>query len=116
MVVLTATKGFCVDTAIRFIKVDIISELKVPNVITPNGDGNNDLFFLDALNMGQITMTVFDRWGIKMFEHTDTGKMSWDGKNTSGNIVTDGTYFYIIKASGLDDKGYDLKGTITVFK
>jgi flagellar hook assembly protein FlgD len=51
-----------------------------------------------------------------MFEHTDTGKMSWDGKNTSGNIVTDGTYFYIIKASGLDDKGYDLKGTITVFK
>ena len=116
MVVLTATKGFCVDTAIRFIKVDIISELKVPNVITPNGDGNNDIFFLDALNMGQITMTVFDRWGIKMFEHTDTGKMSWDGKNTSGTVVTDGTYFYIIKASGLDDKGYDLKGTITVFK
>ncbi len=116
MVILTATNGFCVDTAVRFIRVDLLSFLIVPNVFTPNGDGKNDVFDLDATNMGEITMTVFDRWGLKMFESTDVGKMSWDGKNKSGSIVADGTYFYIIKAKGLDDKSYDLKNTINVFK
>ncbi len=115
-VILTATKGFCQDTAIRFIKVDLISLMKIPNVFTPNGDGTNDLFLIDATNMGEITMTVFDRWGLKMLESTDTGKMIWDGKTKGGSLVSDGTYFYVIKALGLDGATYDLKGTINIFK
>ena len=115
-VILTATKGFCQDTAIRFIKVDLISILKIPNVFTPNGDGINDVFLLDVTNMGEIFMTVFDRWGLKMLESTDTGKMAWDGKTKGGSVVSDGTYFYIIKAIGLDGVNYDLKGKINVFR
>ncbi len=115
-VVLTATKGFCTDTARRFIKVDLISYLTIPNVFTPNGDLVNDVFILNATNMGEISMTVFDRWGLKMFESTANGQMAWDGKNKGGHIVADGTYFYVIKATGLDEKIYDLNGTINVFK
>lgn len=115
-VVLTATKGFCVDTAVRLIYVELVSFLTVPNVFTPNGDGKNDTFYLDCINMGEINMTVFDRWGLKMFEGNDNGKMIWDGKTKGGNYVTDGTYFYIINAKGLDTKDYNLKGTINVFK
>lgn len=115
-VFLTATKGFCQDTAVQFIKVDLISIFKIPNVFTPNGDGVNDLFLLDATNMGEITMTIFDRWGLKMLESTDVGKMIWDGKTKGGHLVADGTYFYVIKATGLDGALYDLKGTINVFK
>ncbi len=115
-VVLTATKGFCSDTAKRLIKVDLISYLTIPNVFTPNGDLINDVFTLNAINMGEIYMTVFDRWGLKMFESTASGQMSWDGKNKGGHIVSDGTYFYVIKATGLDDKLYELNGTINVFK
>jgi gliding motility-associated-like protein len=116
MVILTATKGFCVDTAVRFIKVDLVSFLSVPNVFTPNGDGKNEIFILDCTNMGEINMIILDRWGLKMFESTDIGKMSWDGKNKGGSIVTDGTYFYIITAKGLDDKTYNLQNTINVFR
>lgn len=115
-VVLTATNGYCKDTAVRYIKVDIISKFIVPNVFTPNGDGKNDVFTFDALNMGEITLTIFDRWGLKMFESTSIGNVRWDGKNKGGSTVTDGTYFYIIKATGLDDVKYDLKGTINVFQ
>ena len=115
-VTLIVNKGFCVDTAKTFIYVDLPSGLIAPNVITPNGDGKNDMFYLDALNIGQITMYVFDRWGLKIFEATDFGKMSWDGKNHSGTIVSDGVYYYVIKATGLDNKPYELKGTISVFK
>ncbi|MES2515493.1 MAG: gliding motility-associated C-terminal domain-containing protein [Bacteroidota bacterium] len=115
-VVLTATNGFCTDTAMRYIKVDLISLFEVPNVFTPNGDGKNDVFTFRAINMGEITITIFDRWGLKMFEGTDTGNVRWDGKNKSGKTVTDGTYFYILTATGLDGVQYDKQGTINVFQ
>jgi gliding motility-associated-like protein len=115
-VTLIVTKGFCVDTASTIIYVDLPSGLIAPNVITPNGDGKNDVFYLDALNIGQISMFVFDRWGLKIFDASDFGKMSWDGKNQSGNTVSDGVYYYVIKATGLDNKPYELKGIISVFK
>ncbi len=115
-VILTATKGFCVDTAVRIIRVDLVSFLTIPNVFTPNGDRVNDEFILKAINLGDITMTVFDRWGKKVFDATTTGMMKWDGKTKSGADVADGTYFYIIKASGLDDQKYDYQGTVNVFR
>ena len=115
-VVLSATNGYCVDTAVKYIKVDLISKFEVPNVFTPNGDGKNDVFTFNAENMGEIYVIIYDRWGLKMFESTSTGNVRWDGKNKGGSIVTDGTYFYIIKATGLDNAKYDLKGTVTVFQ
>jgi gliding motility-associated-like protein len=115
-VILTAQNGFCVDTAVRYIKVDIISKFDIPNVFTPNGDGKNDVFSFNAINMGEIYVIIYDRWGLKMFEATATGNVKWDGKNTGGNTVTDGTYFYIVKATGLDGATYDLKGTVNVFQ
>lgn len=115
-VVLTATNGVCTATASTTILVDLVSMFSVPNVFTPNGDGRNDVFRLDAVNMGEINMTIFDRWGLKMFESTDHGRMEWDGKTKGGNLVTDGTYFYIIHAKGLDGQDYNLQGSVTVFQ
>ncbi len=115
-VILTAQNGFCIDTAMAYIKVDLISSFAVPNVFTPNGDGVNDVFTFDAINMGEIHVLIYDRWGLKMFESTSTGNVKWDGKNKGGSTVTDGTYFYIITATGLDNKTYDLKGTVNVFQ
>lgn len=115
-VILTAQNGFCVDTAMAYIKVDLISSFVVPNVFTPNGDGINDVFTFDAVNMGEIHVLIYDRWGLKMFESTASGNVKWDGKNKGGSTVTDGTYFYIITATGLDNKTYDLKGTVNVFQ
>jgi len=66
--------------------------------------------------MGEITFTVFDRWGLKMFDTTASGNVVWDGKNKGGAVVADGTYFYLIVAKGLDGKDYNLQGTINVFK
>ena len=115
-VILTATNGFCRDTAMRYIKVDLVSLFEIPNVFTPNGDGKNDVFTFRAVNMGEITITIFDRWGLKMFESTQSGNIIWDGKNKGGHTVTDGTYFYILKATGLDGTTYDKQGTINVFQ
>ena len=53
----------------------------VPNVFSPNNDGNNDYFQVFG-NLGPIVyfdVIVFDRWGEKVFESQDP-QFKWDGK------------------------------------
>ncbi|MBK9284890.1 MAG: gliding motility-associated C-terminal domain-containing protein [Sphingobacteriaceae bacterium] len=112
-----ATKGSCVDTAFQVIKVDIPSKMEVPNVFTPNGDGSNDVFFLKVANLKEVTAIIHDRWGNKVYETTSTtGNIAWDGKNFAGAECSSGVYFYTIKATGKDDKEYEQKGNVSLFR
>lgn len=116
-IVMYAAKGECLDTAYHVINVDIPSSLEVPNVFTPNGDGVNDLFFLKANNLTEINMVIFDRWGNIAYELiSPTGNIEWDGKNGQGNDAAEGTYFYLLKATGSDGQTYDQKGTINLYR
>ncbi len=114
---LFVSKGNCQDIAKKIIKVDIPSKLEVPNVFTPNGDGSNDIFFLSAANLTEITALIFDRWGNKVYELTsNTGNIAWDGKNQTGKDVAEGTYFYVITAKGKDDEAYSTKGNLSLYR
>ncbi len=116
-ITLFAVKGTCLDTAEKTIVVDIPSELEIPNVFTPNGDGANDLFFLKASNLSEINILIFDRWGHKVYDlFSDKGNIAWDGKNQAGEEVADGTYFYIITATGKDGSTYNKKGTVSLYR
>ncbi|MGE0568578.1 MAG: gliding motility-associated C-terminal domain-containing protein, partial [Bacteroidia bacterium] len=116
-VILTVQKGSCIDTAMRVIRVDIPSKLEIPNVFTPNGDGTNDIFRLRASNLKEVYVIIFDRWGNKVYETTsETGNFGWDGKNLSGKECADGTYFYIIKATGADGEEYEMKGNVSLYR
>ncbi len=77
-------------------------EITIPNVVTPNEDGNNDLFRLDfPFNKVEI----YNRWGQKIFETKDNDAY-WDGRTTAGKEVLNGTYFYVIKIKDETYKGY----------
>jgi gliding motility-associated-like protein len=116
-VMLISQKGDCMDTTYKVIKVDLPSRLEVPNVFTPNGDGSNDVFFLKAANMGEIHAIIFDRWGSRVYEATSsTGNISWDGKNLQGKDCAAGVYFYVITANGNDDKHYEQKGNVSIYR
>lgn len=70
---------------------------KLPNVFTPNGDGINDEFKLidsKAQCANLFSITVFNRWGQKVYENNRVS-FSWDGGKSP-----DGVYFYIIEAGG----------------
>lgn len=111
------SKGACLDTIVKVIVVDIPSKLVVPNVFTPNGDNSNDVFFIKAANLSEITAIIYDRWGNKVYElTTDKGNIAWDGKNMSGKDAPDGTYFYIITAKGKDGLSYDTKGNVSLYR
>ncbi len=78
----------------------------IPNVITPNGDGVNDYFVIANIEHHPNTaVTMFDRWGRKVFESANYNN-DWKADHLS-----DGTYFYVVEVP--DDKKYN--GFITVF-
>ena len=73
-----------------------------------NDDGVNDVFVIDYdidhCEFGPLT--IYNRWGQRMFQ-SDT-ENSWDGRNEDGEIVPDGTYYYIVTIN--DEK---LSGFVT---
>lgn len=76
--------------------VDNCPEYILPNVMTPNGDGINDVFvpfpyrFVDS-----IDFVVFNRWGQEVFKTNDP-KIEWDGKDMkSGKPLNTGVYYYV---------------------
>jgi gliding motility-associated-like protein len=76
-----------------------------------------NIFFVKSANLTNITALIYDRWGTKIYElTTDKGNIAWDGKTQTGSEAPDGTYFYIITATGKDGQTYDTKGTVSLFR
>ncbi|MBS1651968.1 MAG: gliding motility-associated C-terminal domain-containing protein [Bacteroidetes bacterium] len=116
-VMLTSASGTCVGSSYKIIVVDIPSNLTIPNVFTPNGDNVNDVFFVKASNLTDINALIYDRWGNVVYQlDSNTGNISWDGKNPYGKDCAEGTYFYVIKATGKDGASYEKKGNVSLFR
>jgi gliding motility-associated-like protein len=85
----------------------------VPNIITPNGDGINDVLTIQCSGVSDFNLQIFNRWGQEMFVTNDVN-IAWDGRTNAGVKVSDGTYYYTIKAHSVDGKDWSTKGFITV--
>jgi len=76
------------------------SDIWVPNVFTPNGDGFNDEFRVAYKSLISFQCWVYNRWGRLVYTWTDPTK-GWNGK-INGKDAVPGPYFYVIKALGSD--------------
>ena len=91
------------------------SELNIPNVFTPNGDGINDNFMVESKSLRDLSVEVYSRSGLKVYSFFGVGEIlsgwkGWDGNvNFSSVKATPGVYFYIIRAYGWDDVNYNSK-------
>lgn len=105
----------CIDS-IRYDSIVVEpSILHIPNVFTPDDDGYNDRFMVEAKSLRFISVEVFSQSGLKVYGFSGEGDRlkdwtGWDGKinNTSIN-ASPGVYFYIIRALGWDNVRYDSK-------
>lgn len=81
-----------------FVQVgDSCKDLVIHDAISPNGDGINDTWIIDGLaTYPKNTVQVFDKWGDLVFEKTDYSN-NWDGIGMSGDLLPDGTYYYLVK-------------------
>jgi gliding motility-associated-like protein len=116
-ITLYVLKGECADTIQKVIRVESHSEIEIPNVFTPNGDGANDLFFVKAKNLTEISIIIYDRWGHMVYDlNSTTGNISWDGLNQTGQKVAEGIYYYVLTAKGSDGEEFKHHGNITLIR
>jgi gliding motility-associated-like protein len=98
------------------------SELHIPNVFTPDGDGINDYFVVESKSLRDLSVEVFSRSGVLVYSFSSKDEslkdwLGWDGNvNSSSSKATPGVYFYIIKAAGWDDETYDNKGFLYLYR
>lgn len=88
--------------------------LYIPNAFSPNGDGNNDVFFIYGSGIKEIHFNIFDRWGEKVFE-TSQLLQGWDGY-ANGKSVNQGVYVYHAVVRFNTNELKKVKGTITLFR
>ena len=99
LVQLLASNGFCVDTTYRYVNIDPMLLVYVPNAFTPGINGKNDYFFPqgEGIELESYDMFIYDRWG-KLVWQTGNFSKKWDGTNMfTLNEVPVGTYAYLIK-------------------
>lgn len=83
----------------------------IPNVITPNGDGNNDTFaILGMYAFERIQLEVIDRFG-KPIYNSENYKNDWAAEGHE-----DGAYYYIIKGFSQGRQIFYEKGMLTVIR
>lgn len=93
-------------TALDQIVLESTGDCKIPNVITPNNDGINDMFVIPCIDTYQNNhIVILDRWGKTVFE-TSNYNGEWDGSNQNGDYLK-GTYFYKLTSSNKSERsGY----------
>lgn len=102
--------------------VYIEADLFFPNIITPNGDHANDVFAIGNLNPNVPNcLTIYDRWGKKVFEKENYQTYFKDGilyneeMGFTGQHLSDGVYFYVFRYIGLSHST-DYHSTLTIIR
>lgn len=108
----------CVATDVVFVEVRqecIDRDFFIPNIISPNGDGSNDYFYIEPQIQANLRyLRIYDRWGELMFSSTDFGER-WDGR-FRGKELNPGVYVYYMEAVCPDNRPFTKVGNITVLK
>lgn len=99
---------------------DSFNQMNIPNAISPNGDGYNDVWNIEDLKEyclqcnKQAKLSIFNRWGVKIYEKEDYMLTNdrFEGKSQHYRTVSDeklpqGTYFYVLTFNdGKNKTGY----------
>ncbi|HET8858815.1 FG-GAP-like repeat-containing protein [Marivirga sp.] len=92
--------------------VFVENQLFIPNLFTPNNDGQNDFFKVYGAGIKEIEFKVFTRNGQVIYSTNsveEVYKVGWDG-NYNGNPVESGVYVWSIKGQYFDERTLSFKG------
>jgi gliding motility-associated-like protein len=88
----------------------------IPNTITPNNDGDNDVWVIEHLDLfpGAV-IEIFDRWGRLIYRQVNPDPENvWDGKSQDGKEMPMDSYYFVIDFKYFDAK--PLVGNINIIK
>lgn len=96
------------------------SQLFIPNTFTPNGDGQNDVFYPRGEGMEKVrSFRIYNRWGELVFERNGFNLndqfTGWDG-TFKGNQLSPDVFVWVLEALCDDGKVLTLKGDVTIIR
>lgn len=112
---------YCTDTAAVHIKTSTSFGVTMPNAFTPNGDGQNDWFYvIGSWDIKQLKdFNIYNRLGNKVFEAHNTPandrSYGWDGY-VKGQLAPMGSYVYFATVEFLDGTTQVVKGVVTLIR
>lgn len=108
----TAPNGCtAVDTG-YVIVVPIPQDIWIPNIFSPNGDGNNDIFFVRGDGLNDFELKIYNRWGNLIFESV-VQQQGWDGRQ-NGKPVDSGVFVYVVTYRDNNGDQQVISGNVTV--
>jgi gliding motility-associated-like protein len=80
--------------------IDVDTDLFIPNIFTPNGDGSNEVFYVRNLPGADAKLLVANRWGKEVYK-SSSYQNDWNGGDT-----VDGLYYYTLTVAGKKYAGW----------
>ena len=94
--------------------VDCDYHVFLPNIFSPNGDGVNDVFLIEGKGIKTVNLTIYSRWGEKVFETNDQD-IGWDG-TFKGQEMNTAVFVYYLRATMLNNEVIEQKGNVALVK
>jgi gliding motility-associated-like protein len=97
----TITNGKCILDDI--VNINVLS-LVIPGGISPNSDNINDSLIINGLDLTNqvVELKIVNGTGTQVFSTSNGNGNSWknwDGRNSSGVELPEGTYYYLLKVT-----------------
>jgi len=93
--------------------VEVVPGIKFPDGISPNGDGINDTWVIDNIELFQDAIVeIYNRWGQMLWQSAPGYPVQWDGRY-DGNDLPVGTYYYVIRSVNFEQP---FTGPITIVR
>jgi gliding motility-associated-like protein len=89
----------------------------IPNTFTPNNDGLNDVFMVEASSVMTFEIRIFDRWGDEVYYSTNI-EDAWVGDHRGNNdtYCPNDVYSYVATIKGFNGEAEEYKGTVTLVR
>jgi gliding motility-associated-like protein len=108
-------EGGCIDQQILRVCVKPKTLVIAPTAFSPNKDGINDVFFLRSIGANAAKLSIFNRWGEKVFQSSDL-EQAWDG-SFLGSIQEVGTYTWHLSYFSVENRKEELvKGSFQLIR
>jgi len=117
----TDTTGCMMEGSVA-LRVDKNRAIFIPNAFSPNGDGSNDLFYPQGVDLSVVKikrMAIFNRWGGAVFVQEDfplnDPSTGWDGHFDGARLEPD-VYVYMMEVEYVDGVVEQLAGDVLLMR
>jgi len=99
----------CTEDLVLYIPIDNREDVFIPSIFSPNGDGTNDVFYVQTETDRNISeFIIYDRWGNRVAYRanvlTNDPSFGWRG-DWNGELLNPGVYvYYIVLENGFGEE------------